>query len=186
MPETPITLKQDTGCLASLPKVFCVLLAQIALRVSILDLHYSRLMNSVLLIVYVKLFISKQCKDSKVIRLYNFKTLNKQTLTAAVKHRYQLRAYIYQARDLLAADNNGLSDPFTRVAFLSQSQVSTSQQDQPIRTELTRLYNNNNKNYNNVTEWDIMSWRWWPGLPVRQCYKFTMSSHCHNSVHVVI
>ncbi|ESN98173.1 hypothetical protein HELRODRAFT_177418 [Helobdella robusta] len=36
--------------------------------------------------------------------------------------RYQLRAYIYQARDLLAGDSNGLSDPFARIIFLSQSQ----------------------------------------------------------------
>lgn len=39
-------------------------------------------------------------------------------------HKYQLRAYIYQARNLLAADTNGLSDPFARVAFLSQSQFT--------------------------------------------------------------
>ena len=37
---------------------------------------------------------------------------------------YQLRAYIYQARDLLAGDSNGLSDPFCRTVFLNQSQVT--------------------------------------------------------------
>ncbi|EDV22852.1 uncharacterized protein TRIADDRAFT_28445, partial [Trichoplax adhaerens] len=36
--------------------------------------------------------------------------------------KFQLRAYIYQARDLLAGDSNGLSDPFARVAFLNMSQ----------------------------------------------------------------
>ncbi|XP_076439100.1 myoferlin-like [Babylonia areolata] len=38
--------------------------------------------------------------------------------------KYQLRAYIYQARDLLAADNTGLSDPFAQVCFLTQSAVT--------------------------------------------------------------
>lgn len=37
-------------------------------------------------------------------------------------HKYQLRAYIYQGRDLLAGDSTGLSDPFARVSFLSHSQ----------------------------------------------------------------
>ena len=31
---------------------------------------------------------------------------------------------MYQARDLLAGDSNGLSDPFLRVVFLNHSQVS--------------------------------------------------------------
>ena len=35
-----------------------------------------------------------------------------------------MRAYIYQARDLLAGDSNGLSDPFARCAFLNRSQVT--------------------------------------------------------------
>ncbi|XP_076460960.1 myoferlin-like isoform X2 [Babylonia areolata] len=38
--------------------------------------------------------------------------------------KYQLRAYIYQARDLLAADDTGLSDPFAQVCFLTQSMVT--------------------------------------------------------------
>ncbi|KAK2145131.1 hypothetical protein LSH36_700g01069 [Paralvinella palmiformis] len=38
--------------------------------------------------------------------------------------KYQLRAYIYQARDLLAGDSNGLSDPFARVVFLNQSDAT--------------------------------------------------------------
>lgn len=36
-------------------------------------------------------------------------------------YKYQLRAYIYQARDILAMDDTGLSDPFARVSFLTQS-----------------------------------------------------------------
>ncbi|KAL4231637.1 hypothetical protein ACF0H5_009217 [Mactra antiquata] len=35
--------------------------------------------------------------------------------------KYQLRAYIYQARDILAMDDSGMSDPFARVSFLTQS-----------------------------------------------------------------
>ncbi|CAH1784691.1 unnamed protein product [Owenia fusiformis] len=45
-------------------------------------------------------------------------------LTFTKPPRYQLRAYIYQARDLLAADANGLSDPFARICFLNQSDVT--------------------------------------------------------------
>ena len=35
-----------------------------------------------------------------------------------------MRAYVYQARDLLAGDSNGLSDPFARVVLLNQSQAT--------------------------------------------------------------
>ncbi|XP_066277223.1 dysferlin-like isoform X3 [Branchiostoma lanceolatum] len=37
-------------------------------------------------------------------------------------HKYQLRCYIYQARDLIAADKDSSSDPFASVSFLTQSQ----------------------------------------------------------------
>ncbi|XP_066558256.1 fer-1-like protein 4 [Amia ocellicauda] len=37
---------------------------------------------------------------------------------------FQLRAHLYQARGILAADDNGLSDPFTKVVFFSQCQVT--------------------------------------------------------------
>ncbi|XP_067109609.1 fer-1-like protein 6 [Osmerus mordax] len=36
-------------------------------------------------------------------------------------HNFQLRAHMYQARGLIAADSTGLSDPFARVSFLSHS-----------------------------------------------------------------
>lgn len=45
-------------------------------------------------------------------------------LTFDQPHKYQLRAYLYQARDLAAADDSGLSDPFARVSFLTQSMVT--------------------------------------------------------------
>ncbi|KAM6979612.1 fer-1-like protein 4 [Aplochiton taeniatus] len=37
---------------------------------------------------------------------------------------FQLRAHIYQARGILAADDNGLSDPFAKVLFATQCQVT--------------------------------------------------------------
>uniref|UniRef100_A0AAR2KPC0 Fer-1 like family member 6 n=1 Tax=Pygocentrus nattereri TaxID=42514 RepID=A0AAR2KPC0_PYGNA len=39
-------------------------------------------------------------------------------------HEFQLRAHMYQARGLIAADNTGLSDPFARVSFLSNTQLT--------------------------------------------------------------
>ncbi|KAM9487177.1 fer-1-like protein 6 [Clarias gariepinus] len=39
-------------------------------------------------------------------------------------HRFQLRAHMYQARGLIAADNTGLSDPFARVSFHSNTQCT--------------------------------------------------------------
>ncbi|KFZ62927.1 Otoferlin, partial [Antrostomus carolinensis] len=40
------------------------------------------------------------------------------------KQVFQLRAHMYQARSLFAADSSGLSDPFARVFFNSQSQCT--------------------------------------------------------------
>ncbi|NXX10468.1 OTOF protein, partial [Podargus strigoides] len=40
------------------------------------------------------------------------------------KQVFQLRAHMYQARSLFAADSSGLSDPFARVFFISQSQCT--------------------------------------------------------------
>ena len=33
------------------------------------------------------------------------------------KHTFQLRAYLFQARNLIGSDDSGLSDPFARVIF---------------------------------------------------------------------
>ncbi|XP_006028532.1 fer-1-like protein 6 [Alligator sinensis] len=38
------------------------------------------------------------------------------------QHVYQLRAHMYQARGLIAADSTGLSDPFAKVTFVSHCQ----------------------------------------------------------------
>lgn len=40
------------------------------------------------------------------------------------RHVFQLRAHVYQARGLIAADSNGLSDPFAKVTFLSHCQTT--------------------------------------------------------------
>uniref|UniRef100_A0A9J8CK52 Fer-1 like family member 4 n=1 Tax=Cyprinus carpio carpio TaxID=630221 RepID=A0A9J8CK52_CYPCA len=37
---------------------------------------------------------------------------------------FQLRAHIYQARGIIAADDNGLSDPFAKVVFSTQCQLT--------------------------------------------------------------
>ncbi|MEQ2250937.1 hypothetical protein ILYODFUR_006002, partial [Ilyodon furcidens] len=46
------------------------------------------------------------------------------TLIYNMKQVFQLRAHMYQARSLFAADSSGLSDPFARVFFSAQSQVT--------------------------------------------------------------
>lgn len=45
-------------------------------------------------------------------------------LFPAEKQAFQLRAHMYQARSLFAADSSGLSDPFARVFFINQSQCT--------------------------------------------------------------
>lgn len=40
------------------------------------------------------------------------------------KQVFQLRVHMYQARSLFAADSSGLSDPFARVFFITQSQCT--------------------------------------------------------------
>ncbi|XP_033126409.1 myoferlin-like isoform X5 [Anneissia japonica] len=43
-------------------------------------------------------------------------------LTFEKNYKYQLRAYVYQARDLVASDSDSFSDPYCYVAFSSRSQ----------------------------------------------------------------
>uniref|UniRef100_A0A673ZL07 Fer-1 like family member 6 n=1 Tax=Salmo trutta TaxID=8032 RepID=A0A673ZL07_SALTR len=40
------------------------------------------------------------------------------------EHKFQMRAHMYQARGLMAADSTGLSDPFARVTFLTHSHTT--------------------------------------------------------------
>ncbi|XP_054330873.1 otoferlin isoform X6 [Pongo pygmaeus] len=46
------------------------------------------------------------------------------SLVYTKKQVFQLRAHMYQARSLFAADSSGLSDPFARVFFINQSQCT--------------------------------------------------------------
>jgi len=39
-------------------------------------------------------------------------------------HCFQMRAHMYQARGLIAADSTGLSDPFAKVTFTSHCQTT--------------------------------------------------------------
>uniref|UniRef100_A0A670YCV1 Fer-1 like family member 6 n=1 Tax=Pseudonaja textilis TaxID=8673 RepID=A0A670YCV1_PSETE len=43
---------------------------------------------------------------------------------AETKNIFQLRAHMYQARGLIAADSSGLSDPFAKVTFVSHGQTT--------------------------------------------------------------
>ncbi|KAM4704919.1 fer-1-like protein 6 [Rhinophrynus dorsalis] len=45
-------------------------------------------------------------------------------LVYKTQHMFQLRAHMYQARGLIAADNTGLSDPFAKVTFVSHCQTT--------------------------------------------------------------
>ncbi|XP_075438327.1 fer-1-like protein 6 isoform X2 [Ascaphus truei] len=45
-------------------------------------------------------------------------------LVYKAQHQFQLRAHMYQARGLIAADNTGLSDPFVKVTFVSHGQTT--------------------------------------------------------------
>uniref|UniRef100_A0A8C8M285 Otoferlin n=1 Tax=Oncorhynchus tshawytscha TaxID=74940 RepID=A0A8C8M285_ONCTS len=79
--------------------------------------------------IYLWLGLNKQRKDflsglpngfeeNKCCRISVF------SLCSAVKQVFQLRAHMYQARSLFAADSSGLSDPFARVFFSTHSQVT--------------------------------------------------------------
>ncbi|MGH0152742.1 UNVERIFIED_CONTAM: hypothetical protein FKN15_022842 [Acipenser sinensis] len=48
---------------------------------------------------------------------------------------FQLRAHLYQARGILAADDNGLSDPFAKVVFSTQCQVTRDSSDAVIQQD---------------------------------------------------
>ncbi|KAG8441622.1 hypothetical protein GDO86_010709 [Hymenochirus boettgeri] len=45
-------------------------------------------------------------------------------LVYKTQHMFQLRAHMYQARGLIAADSSGLSDPFAKVTFVSHCQTT--------------------------------------------------------------
>ncbi|KAL9983681.1 hypothetical protein ACROYT_G005897 [Oculina patagonica] len=58
-------------------------------------------------------------------------------------HKYQLWVYVYQARDLVAKDESGMNDPYARVSFANQSQVTHTITQTPCPTwDQTLLYLN--------------------------------------------
>uniref|UniRef100_A0A8B9DAY7 Otoferlin n=1 Tax=Anser cygnoides TaxID=8845 RepID=A0A8B9DAY7_ANSCY len=88
--------------------------------------------------IYLWLGLNKQRKDflsglpcgfeeKKIARGQNLPLVYQPVslpLSIAEKQVFQLRAHMYQARSLFAADSSGLSDPFARVFFTSQSQCT--------------------------------------------------------------
>ncbi|XP_009330629.1 PREDICTED: otoferlin [Pygoscelis adeliae] len=85
--------------------------------------------------VYLWLGLNKQRKDflsglpcgfeeKKTARGQNLPSFPPISLLYTKKQVFQLRAHMYQARSLFAADSSGLSDPFARVFFISQSQCT--------------------------------------------------------------
>uniref|UniRef100_A0A8C7J303 Otoferlin n=1 Tax=Oncorhynchus kisutch TaxID=8019 RepID=A0A8C7J303_ONCKI len=80
--------------------------------------------------IYLWLGLNKQRKDF-LSGLPNGFEENKAPRTSPCLHLlynmkqvFQLRAHMYQARSLFAADSSGLSDPFARVFFSTHSQVT--------------------------------------------------------------
>ncbi|XP_051958046.1 fer-1-like protein 4 isoform X2 [Xyrauchen texanus] len=88
--------------------------------------------------VYMWLGITKYAKNSVTSLPAEFRPIYEEatsgvsiprnmppTKLAVEDSRYfQLRAHIYQARGIIAADDNGLSDPFANVVFSTQCQVT--------------------------------------------------------------
>ncbi|XP_027706271.1 otoferlin isoform X1 [Vombatus ursinus] len=63
----------------------------------------------------------EEVKAAQGLGLQSFPPIS---LCYAKKQAFQLRAHMYQARSLFAADSSGLSDPFARVFFITQSQCT--------------------------------------------------------------
>nr|XP_055233578.1 otoferlin isoform X2 [Gorilla gorilla gorilla] len=63
----------------------------------------------------------EEVKAAQGLGLHAFPPIS---LVYTKKQAFQLRAHMYQARSLFAADSSGLSDPFARVFFINQSQCT--------------------------------------------------------------
>ncbi|XP_073529918.1 otoferlin isoform X11 [Phyllobates terribilis] len=85
--------------------------------------------------VYMWLGLNKQRKDFlcglpcgfeeiKAVKGPGLQCFPPICLSYTKKQVFQLRAHMYQARSLFAADSSGLSDPFARVFFNTQSQCT--------------------------------------------------------------
>uniref|UniRef100_A0A8C9XYB9 Otoferlin n=1 Tax=Sander lucioperca TaxID=283035 RepID=A0A8C9XYB9_SANLU len=73
--------------------------------------------------LYLWLGLNKQRKDFLSGLPNGFEEI-KSAKMGPLKQVFQLRAHMYQARSLFAADSSGLSDPFARVFFSTHSQVT--------------------------------------------------------------
>ncbi|XP_074845155.1 otoferlin isoform X4 [Carettochelys insculpta] len=85
--------------------------------------------------IYLWLGLNKQRKDflsglpcgfeeKKASRGLGLQAFPPISLLYTKKQVFQLRAHMYQARSLFAADSSGLSDPFARVFFITQGQCT--------------------------------------------------------------
>ncbi|XP_016391541.1 otoferlin-like isoform X1 [Sinocyclocheilus rhinocerous] len=85
--------------------------------------------------MYLWLGLNKQRKDflsglpsgfeeNKATKGTGIQVVPPISLVYNMKQVFQLRAHMYQARSLFAADSSGLSDPFARVFFSTHSQVT--------------------------------------------------------------
>ncbi|XP_039980979.1 LOW QUALITY PROTEIN: otoferlin [Xiphias gladius] len=85
--------------------------------------------------LYLWLGLNKQRKDFlsglpngfeeiKAAKGHGLHSVPPVSLVYNMKQVFQLRAHMYQARSLFAADSSGLSDPFARVFFSTHSQVT--------------------------------------------------------------
>uniref|UniRef100_A0A8C9VK76 Otoferlin n=1 Tax=Scleropages formosus TaxID=113540 RepID=A0A8C9VK76_SCLFO len=85
--------------------------------------------------MYFWLGLNKQRKDflsglpsgfeeNKALKGPGLQSVPPISLVYSMKQVFQLRAHMYQARSLFAADSSGLSDPFARVFFSTHSQVT--------------------------------------------------------------
>uniref|UniRef100_A0A8C9U5C9 Otoferlin n=1 Tax=Scleropages formosus TaxID=113540 RepID=A0A8C9U5C9_SCLFO len=63
-------------------------------------------------------------EENKAVKGPGMQSCPPISLTYTSKQVFQLRVHMYQARSLFAADSTGLSDPFARVFFSTQSQVT--------------------------------------------------------------
>uniref|UniRef100_A0A672KT84 Fer-1-like protein 4 n=1 Tax=Sinocyclocheilus grahami TaxID=75366 RepID=A0A672KT84_SINGR len=77
--------------------------------------------------VYMWLGITKYAKNCVTSLPAEFRPINEESFLLSFypdSRYFQLRAHIYQARGIIAADDNGLSDPFAKVVFSTQCQVT--------------------------------------------------------------
>uniref|UniRef100_A0A8C9T129 Fer-1-like protein 4 n=1 Tax=Scleropages formosus TaxID=113540 RepID=A0A8C9T129_SCLFO len=73
--------------------------------------------------VYLWLGVTKYAKNNLNSLPAEFRPVG-SCLQLGVDRYFQLRAHVYQARGILAADDNGLSDPFAKVVLSTHCQVT--------------------------------------------------------------